>query len=146
MREGIPGHGARGFPPGGKRWGTGMKIELIYDPVEPATTVWVNDQVVDITDIYGFLYPVRNCLLQTWLYSSGSWQGLAQQLKELARGDDIALTFCGRREDCDDVKGAVAGVEGLSLSFRTWDSLPAYESAFQELDRLLESILDAAGE
>lgn len=23
-----------------------MKIELIYDPVEPATTVWVNDQVI----------------------------------------------------------------------------------------------------
>lgn len=119
-----------------------MKIELIYDPVEPATTVWVNDQVADITDMYGFLYPVRNCLLQTWIYPSGSWQGLAHQLKELARGDDIDLIFYGRQEDYADVTAAVADLNNISLSFHFWDSASEYESAFQELDCQLQKILD----
>ena len=119
-----------------------MKIELIYDPVEPATTVWINDQAADITDMYGFLYPVRNCLLQTWLYPSGSWQGLAHQLKELARGDALDLIFYGRQEDYADVTAAVADLNQISLRFRFWDSAAAYKSAFQELDHQLQKILD----
>ncbi len=121
-----------------------MKIELIYDPVAPATTVWVNGQAADITDMYGFLYPVRNCLLQTWLYPSGSWQGLAYQLKELARGDDIELIFYGRQEDYVDVTAAVANLNKINLRFCAWDSALEYESAFLKLDFQMQKILDDA--
>lgn len=120
-----------------------MKIELNYDPVRPETTVCIDGQLTDRSDIYGFLYPVRHCLLQTWLYPSGSWSGLAWQLRELSRGEEIELTFVGRSEDFEDVQSVLADMEQLTLHFRPADPLSAYESLFSRMDEQIDLLLDA---
>lgn len=119
-----------------------MKIELTYDPVKPETNVCIDGHVTDKKDIYGFLYPVRDCLLQTWLSPAGSWSGLAWQLRELSRGDDIELTFCGRAVDYEDVKSALNDMPGLKLSFRKCNPLESYTKLFADMDGEIANILD----
>ena len=76
-----------------------MKIDLWYDPVQPETTVFLNGEPIDRHDIYGFLYPVRRYLLQSWLKASGSWPGLLEQLRGMARQEPLSVCFHGRRQE-----------------------------------------------
>jgi len=122
-----------------------MKLELFYDPIAPSCTVCVNGQVVDGGDIYGFLYPVRSCLLQTWLPSGASWPGLAHQVRELARGEETHLIFRGRRQDLEDVADTLAQAEQITLTFEEWDPIPLYEAVFDRLDPLLDTLLEPEG-
>lgn len=119
-----------------------MKIELNYDPVRPETMVCIDGQMTDRSDIYGFLYPVRHCLLQTWIYPSGSWSGLDWQLRELSRGEEIELTFVGRSEDFEDIQSALADMERLTLRLRQEDPLSAYGSLFSRMEEQLDLLLD----
>ena len=80
-----------------------MKVDVYYDPIRPATSVFINGVKVDRHNVYGFLYPVRRCVLQTWLPASGSWSGLERQLAELARGEQMELIFHGRLVDYEDI-------------------------------------------
>lgn len=99
-----------------------MKVELHYDPIRPATTVVIDGHEVDRHNIYGFLYPVRRCMLQTWLPASGSWSGLRHQLDELARGEPVELTFYGRPIDFEDVRAEL----GDGVSFQQEENAEAY--------------------
>lgn len=122
-----------------------MKIELYYDPVKPETMVCIDGQMMSPSDIYGFLYPVRRCLLQTWLMPSGSWSGLARQLQELSRGEEIELTFTGRKEDYEDVQSALKGMERLTLRFQRANLLAEYASRFGQMESKIKNILDENG-
>lgn len=119
-----------------------MKIELKYDPVKPETMVCIDEQMTDRSDIYGFLYPVRHCLLQTWLMPSGSWSGLVRQLQELSRGEDIELVFFGRTEDFEDIQFTLKGMEKLTLQFHQTDPLKKYVSLFEQMDSQIALLLD----
>lgn len=119
-----------------------MKIELKYDPVKPETVVFIDGKMTDRSDIYGFLYPVRHCLLQTWLMPSGSWSGLAWQLQELSRGEDMELVFFGRAEDFDDVQFALKDMAGLSLQLHQTDPLKKYDELFGQMDSQIALLLD----
>lgn len=100
-----------------------MKIELHYDPVRPETAVCINGALTDRKDVYGFLYPVRGCLLQAWLPQSGSWSGLRSQLEELARGEALELHFYGRSVDGADLRSSLEGMEGLRLELHEVDRI-----------------------
>ena len=119
-----------------------MKIELIYDPVKPETLVCIDGKMTDRSDIYGFLYPVRHCLLQTWLMPSGSWSGLAWQLQELSRGEDMELFFYGRTEDFEDVQSALKDMDGLFLQLHQADPLKKYDELFEQMDSQIALMLD----
>ncbi len=118
-----------------------MKIELRYDPVGPETMVRINDQAVSAGDIYGFLYPVRECLLQTWLEPTGSWPGLLHNVRELVRGEEAEILFCGREADYRDVARALEGAGEISLGFQPWDAMAHQEERFQKMDSLLDHLL-----
>lgn len=118
-----------------------MNIELYYDPVRPETSVSINGQRVSRSDIMGFLYPVRNCILQTWLPASGSWNGLRQQLWDLARGEELTVHFYGREMDFADLRGALDGMERLRLEFTPWDTREAYDGLFSQSGDLLRKLL-----
>lgn len=105
-----------------------MKIQLCYDPVKPETYVSIDNQKTDKTDIHGFLYPVRRYIIQTWLYSSGSWSGISAHLNDLARGEKIELEFCGRKCDYDDLTAALRNEKNINLSFRN----NSFEDSFFE--------------
>lgn len=119
-----------------------MKIELKYDPVKPETLVFIDGKMTNRSDIYGFLYPVRHCLLQTWLMPSGSWSGLAWQLQELSRGEDMELVFCGRAEDFEDVQSALKDMDGLSLQLHQADPMKSYDELFEQMDSQIALMLD----
>lgn len=119
-----------------------MRIELNYDPVKPETVVCIDGQLTDRRDIYGFLYPVRHCLLQTWLYPSGSWSGLAWQLKELSRGEAIELIFFGRSEDFEDVRAALRNMDNLVLRHYRTNPMEKYSALFAQMDSQIAHILD----
>ena len=119
-----------------------MKIELHYDPVRPETRVRIDGQPVERTDIYGFLYPVRNYLLQTWLRTSGSWRGLAWQLQELSRGEAVELDFFGRAEDFEDVLAALPQTRAIRMRFHQEDPLSGYASLFAQVEEQLDKLLD----
>lgn len=120
-----------------------MKIELNYDPVKPETMVRIDQKMIDKSDIYGFLYPVRHCLLQTWLYPSGSWSGLERQLRELSRGEEIELVFFGRSEDFEDIQAALKNMDKLTLQLQHAEPTEKYHSLFEQLDSQLALLLDA---
>ena len=113
-----------------------MKVDLHYDPVRPATTVFIDGRVVDCHNVYGFLYPVRRCVLQTWLPASGSWSGLRRQLNELARGEQIELIFHGRLIDFKDVCAEL----GDSVSFQQEENIDDYRELLDQAERDLCSI------
>lgn len=118
-----------------------MDVELWYDPVGPETRVRLNGRWTDGHDIFGFLYPVRGCLLQTWLAPGGSWNGLRRQLAELARGEPVALTFHGREADFGDLEGALAGMEELTAGFQPWDPEEAWRERLEQAELLLGRIM-----
>lgn len=118
-----------------------MDVELWYDPVGPETRVRLDGRWTDSQDGFGFLYPVRSCLLQTWLAPGGSWTGLRQQLAELARGEPIALAFHGRALDFADLDGALSGMERLTLSFCPWEAEEVWGGRLEQAECLLGQIM-----
>lgn len=120
-----------------------MIIELTYDPVGPDLIVKVDNQLADSGDIFGFLYPVRSCILQTWLEPSGSWPGLVRQLRELSRGEEIRLIFRGRKCDYDDLVRVVAPMNEVQLSFVPWEAVAKNQKRIQEIRYSLAQLLDA---
>lgn len=114
-----------------------LKVELFYDPVVPETTVRIDEQMSDNSDIYGFLYPVRNCLLQTWLTPQGSWKGLGAALEELARGESTELIFYGRKADFSDVNRALNGVSKLKMSYVDWQPEEEHINVNKQIDELI---------
>lgn len=108
-----------------------MKVDLHYDPVRPSTTVFIDGNAVDRHNVYGFLYPVRRCVLQTWLPASGSWSGLRCQLDELARGEPVELTFHGRSVDFEDVRAEL----GDGVSFQPEESVDAYRKLLDQAEQ-----------
>lgn len=115
-----------------------MKVEIWHDSVAQEIDILINDTPIDKNDIFGFLYPVRNYPLQTWLYPDGSWKGLEYQLLELARGNTIELIFCGREIDYDDVKKCLESNSQISLEFIEWDIFPKYDKLFKNMINKLE--------
>ena len=118
-----------------------MKIELLYDPIRPETIVRINDAQVDTTDIFGFLYPVRTRLLQSWLAPSGSWPGLYKQICDLARGERVELHFYGRATDFSDVEQELGSAQDITLHFSELDTVPACEAALRSLGTLTDGLL-----
>lgn len=118
-----------------------LAVELWYDPVKPETYVKIGGRFVDSGDIYGFLYPVRQCVMQAWLYESGSWPGLRRQLTELARGEGMELTFHGRTCDFSDLSGSLAGWEDVELKFQPWQRDGEYLRELDELEKQVRALL-----
>ena len=110
-----------------------MKIELWYDAVAQETDILINDIPVAKNDIYGFLYPVRNYPIQSWLYPNGSWRGVAYQIMDLARDETVDLVFHGRKCDCVDVCRCLAEQTTIRVSFVEWDVCARYDELFSKL-------------
>ena len=115
-----------------------MKIELWYDAVAQETDIRVNDIAIEKNDVFGFLYPVRNYPLQSWIYPNGSWKGIEYQIEELARGEEVALTFHGRKWDYEDLHQCLSQNKRISMNFVEWDVCSRYDSLFSELLRVLK--------
>lgn len=110
-----------------------MKIELWYDFVYRETRVCINGNWQDDSDIYAFLYPVRKYPLQTWLTPAGSWTGIVRQLKDMARGENIALEFHGRKIDFDDLFSTVKEMDDVEITYAEWDILSQYNDKISAL-------------
>lgn len=113
-----------------------MKVDLYYDPVRPTTTVCIDGRSVDRHDVYGFLYPVRHCILQTYLPASSSWSGLRCQLSELARGERVTLAFHGRSIDYEDVRAEL----GNDVSFKQDELIEDYRKMLDEAEQDMQNI------
>lgn len=110
-----------------------MKIELWYDAVAQETDILINDVPVEKNDVYGFLYPVRNYPIQSWLYPNGSWKGIEYQIVDLARDENVNLVFHGRKYDYDDVCKCLSGNKMIQVSFVEWDVCARYDELFSDL-------------
>lgn len=115
-----------------------MNIELWYDAVAQETDILVNGIAAEKNDIFGFLYPVRNYPLQSWIYPNGSWKGIEYQIEELARDEDVSLTFHGREWDYDDLCQCLSQNKRITTNFVEWDVCSRYDSLFSELLRVLK--------
>ena len=118
-----------------------MKIELFYDSVVPQTIVVIDGKVLNDKDIYGFLYPVKNYLLQTWLQPQGSWKGICFAIDELLRGDYANLVFYGRKVDYIDFAEALSKSVNTSLRFYEWNCEQAHKHIYQEIDTLINKVV-----
>lgn len=116
-----------------------MRTEIFYDPVRPETNIVIDGERVDSADIYGFLYPVRRFVLQTWLNESSSWSGLVQHLSVLARGRDMDAVFHGRETDYDDFYAAAGG--RFRCSFEKWDSDELCDRRIEKAQQILDTII-----
>lgn len=116
-----------------------MKIELWYDAVAQETDILINGVPVEKNDVYGFLYPVRNYPIQSWLYPNGSWKGIEYQITDLARDEDVNLVFHGRKCDYDDVCKCLSENNTVKLSFNEWDVCTRYDKLFSNLLSTLKS-------
>ena len=121
-----------------------MKIEITYDPVRPYTFVRIDGRAVSRSDIYGFLYPVRGYVLQTWLEPSGSWRGLKSELTDLTREEPSRILFRGREVDYADVEKALRGLKNGECAFEPADTAAASERILEEAERCFERIVSAA--
>lgn len=110
-----------------------MKIELWYDAAAQETDILINDVPVEKNDVYGFLYPVRNYPIQSWLYPNGSWKGIGYQIVDLARDESVNLVFHGRKCDYDDVCKCLSGSKRIQVSFDEWDACARYDELFSKL-------------
>lgn len=110
-----------------------MNIELWYDPVVKETDVLVNGIPVEKNDVYGFLYPIRNYPIQSWLYPNGSWKGLESQVMDLARDEFVNLVFHGRTCDYDNVFECLRKSEMIKVNFVEWDVCTRYDELFSNL-------------
>lgn len=115
-----------------------MKIELWYDAAAQETDILINGAPVKKNDIYGFLYPVRNYPMQSWLYPNGSWKGLEYQIADLARDESVELTFHGRRCDYEDLGRCLSENNMILLEFAEWDVCSRYDKLFLNLCTTLE--------
>lgn len=116
-----------------------MKIELWYDVVAQEIDIIVNDVAVEKNDIFGFLYPVRNYPLQTWLYPDGSWKGIEYQLMDLAREEYIELIFHGRKSDYKDIEKCLQHNEKIKMKFFDWNVCSRYDSLLNNLIKNLKN-------
>ncbi len=116
-----------------------MKIELWYDAVARETDILINGIPVEKNDVYGFLYPVRNYPIQSWLYPNGSWKGIEYQIKDLARDESVELVFHGRKTDYDDVCKCLVECSIIKISFVEWDICERYDKLFSSLLSTLKS-------
>lgn len=116
-----------------------MKIELWYDAVAQETDILINGVPVEKNDVYGFLYPVRNYPIQSWLFPNGSWKGIAYQIIDLARDEAVNLVFHGRRCDFDDVCRCLAEQKTIAVTFIEWDVCTRYNELFS---KLLSTLMD----
>ncbi len=123
---------------------TEVNININYDPVKPETCVSINGALVSTDNIYGFLYPVRNYLLQTWLEKFGSWQGLKYQLTDFARGDRIRLIFTGRETDFNDLKASVGSIDGITVEYRHSDPIAENSAALKKAEKALKKFITMA--
>ena len=110
-----------------------MKIELWYDAVAQETDILINDFPVEKNDIYGFLYPVRNYPIQSWLDPNGSWKGIEYQIVDLARDENVNLVFHGRKCDYEDVCKCLSGNQKMQVDFAEWDVCTRYNELFSNL-------------
>lgn len=110
-----------------------MQVELWYDAVACETDIALNGRAVEKNDIFGFLYPVRNYPLQTWLYPDSSWKGLESQLLEVAREEDIELIFHGRKADYEDVEKCIVQNKQIKTILVEWDVCSKYEALLMDL-------------
>lgn len=117
-----------------------MKIEFWYDPVYTETHLRINENWQNGLDMYGFLYPVRRYPLQTWLRAAGSWPGIAQQLRDISRGEKIELEFHGRDIDYQDLFSEIGGMEGIELICEEWDVFSVYNDKVCALEKSLQEI------
>lgn len=118
-----------------------MKIALHYDPVRPETSLCINEREIHKRDVYGFLYPVRSCLLQAWLPKSGSWSGLRSQLEELARGEELEVSFYGRTVDGEDLRASLEGMEQLTLRLHPVDRVGQAEEMLEQVQKGIVRVL-----
>lgn len=116
-----------------------MKIELWYDAVARETDILLNGVPVEKNDIYGFLYPVRNYPLQSWIRPNGSWKGVEYQIVDLARDEMVELVFHGRECDYDDLRIGISGNNIITLEFVEWDVCSKYDKLFSKLLSTLKS-------
>ena len=114
-----------------------MKIEIFYDSVVPQTIVIIDEKYLNDKDIYGFLYPVKNHLLQTWLQPQGSWKGISFALDELLRGDHADLVFYGKKSDYIDFSNALSNNSNVSLKYHEWNCEQVHRDIFREIDALI---------
>lgn len=119
-----------------------MKIDLYYDPVRPETLVSINDQPVVLSDIYGFLFPVREYMMQTWLPESGSWDGISKELNGLIRDESSHIVFHGREIDYRDFAGAVRGLNGLCSAFQAVDYVSIWKQRIADAESLWKAIVE----
>lgn len=130
-----------------------MKIELWYDSVVQETDLLINEIPVEKNDIYGFLYPVRNYPLQSWIFPNGSWKGIEYQIVDLARDENVELIFHGRECDYKDLEECLSNSNNINLSFVDWDVCNIYDKLFttllstlKENDTIIKSLLSAINE
>lgn len=116
-----------------------MKIELWYDAVARETDILINGIPVEKNDVYGFLYPVRNYPIQSWLYPNGSWKGIEYQIEDLARDETVELVFHGRKTDYDDICKCLSESSIITPSFIEWDICKRYDELFSNLFSTLKS-------
>ncbi len=116
-----------------------MNIELWYDAVARESDILLNGVPVEKNDIYGFLYPVRNYPLQSWIHPNGSWKGIEYQITDLARDETVELVFHGRKCDYDDLKVGISGNHVITLKFVEWDVCSKYDKLFSKLLFTLKS-------
>jgi len=116
-----------------------MKIELWYDAVAQETDILINEVPVEKNDVYGFLYPVRNYPIQSWIYPNGSWKGLEYQVVDLARDEDVELTFHGRKCDYNDLMECLSQNKAITLRFVEWDICRRYDKLFSKLLSIMQS-------
>lgn len=110
-----------------------MKIELWYDAVAQETDILLNNVPVEKNDVYGFLYPVRNYPIQSWLYPNGSWKGIEYQISDLARDENVNIVFHGRKCDYNDVCRCLSGNQTIQMNFVEWDVCTRYDELFSNL-------------
>ena len=121
-----------------------MKIEFRYDPVLPEIQVTINGTLTNAEDSYGFLYPVRNYLLQNWLYPTGSWSGLARQIVDVARGEAVEIVFNGPTADYDDLCRVAEGA-GISTRFIELDTYKKWKRKLQKTKADMKALQAADG-
>lgn len=116
-----------------------MEIELRYDAAAQETDIKIDGIPVNKNDVYGFLRPVRNFPIQSWLSPIGSWNGLEQQITDLARGEKTEIKFYGRKCDCEDLCKCLEGNKMISIEFAEWDTAAIYDKLSADLTTVVKS-------
>ena len=119
-----------------------MKIEICYDHIRPYTFVMIEGKPVSQSDIYGFLYPVRGYVLQTWLNPSGSWRGLKNEMMDLTREEPSRLVFYGREIDYLDLERALNGLLNCQCQFVYADYTDVSVKYLAEAEKCFENIVN----